>query len=155
MHDCLWNNEKIARFLAQRLLLRIPRWRNFVVWCGLQEVHDPIALWNKLESKTMQTHSISFISKNFKNFQKSTASRTIDHLQLVRISRGERNWRRWEDHGCRLAVWLFSGMLPTCGAGARVMARVLWCLAAVAAGSHCGCWVSQWQGNHEIAEYNV
>lgn len=66
MHDCLWNNEKFARFLAQRLLLRIPRWRNFVVWCGLQEVHDPIVLWNKLESKTMQTHSISFISKNFK-----------------------------------------------------------------------------------------
>ena len=60
--------------------------------------------------------------------------------------KGGEDWR-WEDHGCRFAIWLFSGMLPTCRAGARVMARVLWCLAAVAAGSHCGYWVSQWQGN--------
>ena len=64
MHDCLWNNEKIARFLAQRLLLRIPRWRNFVVWCGLQEVHDPIVLSKKVSRyRLIVSHLFQRISK--------------------------------------------------------------------------------------------
>ena len=69
----------------------------------------------------IQTH-ISFISKHLRATQQPQV-RPFDDLQMENCL----PFRRF----AVFIVFLFQ-MLPT--AGARVMARVLWCLAAVAAG---------------------
>ena len=97
-----------------------------------------------------QDDGILWFDADYKKFMTQLSCETTWKVRWYRLIVSHLFQRIWKsnhkwDH---LTIWpstplpfrrfffLFQRMLPTCGAGARVMARVLWCLAAVAAGQN-------------------